>query len=177
MPDGRHLVSIPVHGFRFQRERQAAVYQHLKPSNEGTERSWDLGEPVERSFRHGVAGDIDGEGWHLLQPFNGGLRKERAVGVELEQKPFAIGGLVDFEELGMHENIATGQIKPYNANLLHLIEQAMDFVERQLAREKFLAVVGIGVAMAAMEVAAIGQLELRLDHATGGPRPVRRLVG
>ena len=67
--------------------------------------------------------------------------------------------------MGMHENIAASQIEPHDAQLLHLIEQAMDFDKGQFAREEFLAVVGIGVAMAAMEVAAIGQLELRLDHA------------
>jgi hypothetical protein len=44
----------------------------------------------------------------------------------------------------------------------------MDFVEGQLAREEFLAVVGIGVAMTATEVAAIGQFELRLDYGLVG---------
>ena len=41
----------------------------------------------------------------------------------------------------------------------------MNFDEGQLARKEFLAVVRIGVAMAAMEVAAIGEFELRFDHA------------
>ena len=166
--DGRHLAPIPIHGFRFQRELQAAVFQHLHAADEGTERSRDLGEPVERLFRHRVAGDIDGEGRHLLQSLYGGFREEGAVGVELEQKAFANCGLIDLKEMGMHENIAACEIEPHDAQLLHVIEQAMDFFERQFARKEVLAVVGVGVAMAAMEVATIGQLQLGLDHGSGG---------
>ncbi len=44
----------------------------------------------------------------------------------------------------------------------------MDVVEGQFAGEKLLAVVGIGVAMAAMAVASISQFELRLDHSLVG---------
>src|SRR5512140_1859850 len=112
-----------------------------------------------------MARDIDGERWHPLESFNRCLGEERAVGVKLEQKALADGGFIDLEKLRVHENIATRQIEPCDAQLLHLIEQAMDFTEGQLARKEFPAVIRICVAMAAMEVAAIGQFELRLDHA------------
>lgn len=71
--------------------------------------------------------------------------------------------LVDVKKVRVHEDVATGQIQPYDAEILHLFKYAVNFVQGQLAGEKLRAVVGIGVAMPATKIATVRQLELRLD--------------
>ena len=50
----------------------------------------------------------------------------------------------------MHEDVATGEIEPHHTHVAHLAEEAVNLRYAQFAWEELLAVVGIGVAMAAV---------------------------
>ncbi|THJ18274.1 MAG: hypothetical protein CAF42_008130 [Nitrospira sp. CG24B] len=67
----------------------------------------------------------------------------------------------------MLKHFASRQVQPENSEFGHVIDQSGNLGEGQLFSDPVLVVVGIGIAVAAMEVASVRQFELRVGDVMG----------
>src|SRR3989442_8682267 len=107
---------------------------------------------------------MDGEGRGVLAPVDHGVGEDRAVGVQHEKKAFVVGVVIDRKEVGGGKYFPAGEIQEQDFQVGHLVNDPFDFCESQLSRKELPLVIGVGITMDAMEIAAIGDLHLRLDY-------------
>ena len=114
-----------------------------------------------------MTGNIDGKGRLRPKPCDDRFGEQSSVRVELEQETTPIRVLIDLPEARVLKHFPSRQIQPENTYLGHVVDESYDLAPRQFLGDPVLLVIGICVAVSAMKIASVSELELCVRDAMG----------
>ena len=115
-----------------------------------------------------MATHVDREGRIRRQEVGEAFADGRAVGIEAKDEPASLCLQVNLPKIRMHERLSAGDRHPQHTGIRQLVENSEHFVNAELPSQMRWGIERIGVAVDAVNIAPVGDLDL---HPGGLPVP------